>query len=252
MAYVGSKAKKSDHILSILNNPFFDGFDYVEPFVGYGHILRRIKNKSSYHASDSNPLLIVLLKAIQRRATIPTVTREEYERLKDQTGDTLKRATAAFTYSYCGKQFSGYVDKYIRDGKKKSYAEERKRYYRSLQDNATFMKTHLSCMDYRKLKCANKLIYCDPPYANTTAYASAKFDSNKFWQHMRELSKRNYVFVSEYTAPSDFKCIATNAKQSSLSRTSRSVRTEKLFVHNTTWTKIRRVQGSPAKSKTCR
>ena len=118
MAYLGSKAKNADHILKVLNHTRFDGMDYVEPFVGYGHILRRISNKSSYIASDSNPLLIILLKAIQKREKIPTITKDEYDTLKHKTSDTLKRATAAFTYSYCGKQFSGYVDKYVRDGKK--------------------------------------------------------------------------------------------------------------------------------------
>jgi DNA adenine methylase len=242
MAYLGSKAKNSDHILKVLNHTRFDGMDYVEPFVGYGHILRRINNKSSYTASDSNPLLITLLKAIQKREKIPTITKDEYDTLKHKTNDSLKRATAAFTYSYCGKQFSGYVDKYVRDGKRLSYAEERKRYYKSLQNNDIFMRTRFSCMDYRKIKCVNTLIYCDPPYADTTAYHGAKFDSNEFWRHMRELSKQNYVFISEYKAPSDFKCITTNVKQCSLPHQSRSVRKEKLFVHNTTWAKMKTKQ----------
>ena len=33
---------------------------YVEPFVGYAHVLRRVERKRSYAASDANPLLVSL------------------------------------------------------------------------------------------------------------------------------------------------------------------------------------------------
>ena len=47
MSYVGGKARGSAHILHLLNSPLFDGYDYLEPFVGYAHILHRVKNKRS-------------------------------------------------------------------------------------------------------------------------------------------------------------------------------------------------------------
>jgi DNA adenine methylase len=63
-------------------------------------------------------------------------------------------------------------------------------------------------MDYRECHPKNALVYCDPPYANTTQYdATGKFSSEEFWNTMREWSKTNILFVSEYTAPEDFKCI---------------------------------------------
>ena len=48
MSYIGGKARGSQHILAVLNHPHFDGYDYVEPFVGMGHVLRRVTNKRSY------------------------------------------------------------------------------------------------------------------------------------------------------------------------------------------------------------
>jgi site-specific DNA-adenine methylase len=60
MAYVGGKSKGAEHIIDILNQRKYNGMHYMEPFVGYGHILRRVKNKKSYTASDSNELLISL------------------------------------------------------------------------------------------------------------------------------------------------------------------------------------------------
>ena len=66
MAYLGGKSKSAEHILDILNNPVFDSYDYIEPFCGYCHILRRVVNKKSYTISDNNKLLITLLKHVQK------------------------------------------------------------------------------------------------------------------------------------------------------------------------------------------
>lgn len=242
MAFVGSKAKCADHILEVLNDPIFDGMHYVEPFCGYCHILRRVENKKSYRASDCNPLLVTLLKAIQSKRKLPVISESAYRVLKNRKGNTLQHAVACFTYSYCGKAWGGYVDMYVRDGKRKSYSEERKRYYTNLQENEQFMSTTIREVDYRKLEFKNKLIYCDPPYANTTGYKKGNedndFDSEKFWSTMREWSRHNFVFISEYKAPCDFKCVTYAIKQSSLSIDKRTDRKEKLFVHKHVYEKI--------------
>ena len=237
MSYVGGKARKCDHILSMLNNPSFDGMDYLEPFVGYGHILRRIAKKKSYTASDANELLIALLKGIQNRQVVPSISEKEYLKLKhDNKNKSFRRAVAAFAYSYKGMQFTGYFDK--RRGR--SYADEQKRYYRLLQDNEQFRRTRLKRADYASLNPSNVLIYCDPPYANTTGYNQGdRFDNNKFWSVMRQWSKKNIVFVSEYKAPPDFKCVACCKKYNQLSPTGNpSIRMERLFVHSSIAHKI--------------
>ena len=61
MSYIGGKARGSKHILAVLNDERFDGMDYLEPFVGMGHVLRRVVNKRSYAASDGNALVVRLL-----------------------------------------------------------------------------------------------------------------------------------------------------------------------------------------------
>ena len=62
--------------------------------------------------------------------------------------------------------------------------------------------------DYLEHEPDNMLIYCDPPYANTTTYSACdKFDSNLFWKVMRRWSKNNKVIISEYSAPEDFQCV---------------------------------------------
>lgn len=51
----------------------------------------------------------------------------------------------------------------------------------------------------------NSVIYVDPPYKNTKKYGVSKnFNYEIFWDKIRQLSKDNYVFVSEQKAPNDF------------------------------------------------
>lgn len=61
--------------------------------------------------------------------------------------------------------------------------------------------------DYTKVKIKNAVIYCDPPYQNTTKYSTRDFNYREFWQWCRDMSKDNIVLISEYNAPNDFECI---------------------------------------------
>ena len=52
------------------------------------------------------------------------------------------------------------------------------------------------------------MIYCDPPYQGTTKYATKGFDHEDFWQWCREMKAQGHtIFISEYNAPDDFKCV---------------------------------------------
>ena len=235
-AWVGGKAKNADHILCVLNHPSFDSMEYVELFVGMGHILRRVKNKSSYSASDNNELLIHLLKAIQEGKQAPHITREEYTRLKGETGVvSLERASAAITHSFNGKVWGGYTHTYNRrDGRVDDIPEGRRKYYRKLQGSPSFMEACLACVEYREWEpTCGALIYLDPPYAGTTQYGKAKFDSASFWAFAERLSMENLVFVSEYIAPEeDWVCVAMQEKSCCLAGGNKQDRrVEKLFVH---------------------
>tara|TARA_B100000073_G_scaffold341657_1_gene343359 strand:- start:246 stop:983 length:738 start_codon:yes stop_codon:yes gene_type:complete len=216
MAYVGGKSKGASHILEILNDPIYNNMDYIEPFVGYAHILRRVLNKKSYRAYDANPLLIALLRGVQNKTLkYPKITRKQWVMLKNKTKEiSFRRAIAAFTYSFNGVEWSTYTVK-SSCGARTNYPAERKRYYDKLRINDVFMNTKIRLLDYTKLKPKNKLIYCDPPYADTTGY-SPYFNHDQFWKTIRKWSKNNIVFVSEYKAPKDFKCIAKKIKKQSL------------------------------------
>lgn len=75
------------------------------------------------------------------------------------------------------------------------------------------------------------LIYCDPPYANTSGYRSGDFDSAAFWQRVRWLEGWGHtVIVSEYAAPDDFSCVWQQSVKANLrTRNGAESRTERLF-----------------------
>ena len=65
-----------------------------------------------------------------------------------------------------------------------------------------------TCLDYRDVVIPDgSIVYCDPPYANTTSYTTGNFNSREFWDYMRKISEKNIVLISEQNAPEDFECI---------------------------------------------
>ena len=56
----------------------------------------------------------------------------------------------------------------------------------------------------------NSLIYCDPPYNTEATKGKYKdnFNHTEFWDWCRQKAKEGHIiFVSEYNAPNDFKCV---------------------------------------------
>lgn len=93
--------------------------------------------------------------------------------------------------------------------------------------NATF-----TCLDYRDVEIPDgAIVYADPPYANTTGYTLGQFDTNEFWDYMRQLSKRCEVYISEESAPDDFECIWSQELTRTLdyNKSNQPKKVEKLF-----------------------
>lgn len=73
---------------------------------------------------------------------------------------------------------------------------------------------------------------CDPPYAGAKKYGYAgqtDFDYEYFWNWVRELSKNNFVFVSEQTAPDDFEVVWKKEVKRTTNKTNDFQATEHLF-----------------------
>ena len=86
--------------------------------------------------------------------------------------------------------------------------------------------------DYNSNNFSGCLFYLDPPYRNTKVYDGKDgFSYEKFYDWCKELGKNNYVFISEYYMPSDFKCIWSKERKvmQKSDREKGEIAVEKLF-----------------------
>ena len=152
--------------------------------------------------ADSHVELIDLWKAMQNGWLPPTeLSEEDYQwlRLNPEAPGHL-RAYAGFGCSFAGKYFGGYA-RCKRGDNYPQAAHNGLLSKMACMRHATFL-----CVDYKSLNIPDgAVVYCDPPYADTTKFnGSVAFNSGEFWPWVRELSNRCFVFVSEYKAPHDF------------------------------------------------
>jgi DNA adenine methylase len=211
MRYVGGKCRIRKQVSEYINKNRKEGQAYYEPFVGSAWILMEIKGGPNY-ASDVNKYLIAMWKALQKGWIPPSkMTQKQYDQAKEQVmekdgkgrmSDELL-AFIGFGCSFYGMWFSQFAHK------DKNYAKVAKdsllRKIKSIPKDTKF-----KCMSYEDLKPEkNSIIYCDPPYADTVQeYSKSNFDSEKFWEWCRKMSKAGHtVLISEYKAPKDFKCV---------------------------------------------
>jgi DNA adenine methylase len=229
MKYMGSKNRIAKHILPIMLEHRKDGMTWVEPFVGGANMIDKVDGKRI--GADINPYLIDALIAIRDCVNdLPKnnkeFTEEDYRELR-KSDDYKYKGYAGFAFSYSGKWLGGWC----RDGKnKRDYVNES--YKNALKQSPKLqgIKLMQSSYDELPLNSDNCLIYCDPPYKGTTSYKDS-FDHIRFWDWCREMSDRGHkVFISEYEAPNDFKCIWQKEIVSSLTKNTGSKKgIEKLF-----------------------
>ena len=154
--------------------------------------------------NDKHEYLIEMLKGVQNGYELPEqITEEQYKYIKSHKDeDKILAGFVGFGCSFGGKFFGGYA----RNKEQTNYALQSKKSL--LKDMIYLLNAEFTCLDYRDVDIPNgSIVYADPPYANTTTYQGQKFDSEAFWEYMRQISKHNQVFISEQTAPDDFECI---------------------------------------------
>lgn len=228
MVYMGSKNRIAKELIPIITKDLKPNQWYVEPFVGGANMIDKIEHTYKLGA-DNNKYLIALLEAVQNGQELPEhITKDEYIAVKtnkDNYPDWYV-GFVGFVCSFRGKFFGGYSGYYTtKTGIQRNYIKER--INNILKQNLDGIK--LVCSSYDALDIpANSIIYCDPPYNGTTKYKDS-FDSDAFWQWCRDKAKEGHtVYVSEYNAPEDFKCIWEKQINSNLGGTSKTA-TEKLF-----------------------
>lgn len=233
MKYMGSKSRIAKSIAPILQEAVDKmGGAYWEPFCGGCNMIDKIRAPKRY-ATDYNKYLIAMWRHLleNRDAEYPEeITKEEYAdvRAHKENYPDWYVGYVGFLASYNGKFFGGYAGRVkTKVGTVRNYYDEARRNVFAQLDNLAGVK--FSTRNYVESHPNGLVIYCDPPYENTTGYATGDFDHKQFWQIMREWSKNNVVFISEENAPDDFVCVWEQEVKRTQNNAERKVATEKLF-----------------------
>ncbi len=205
MWYMGSKNRLSKDLVPIIESYITeDTKGYIEPFVGGANIIDKI-NCDNKIGCDIHKELIALLKYVQNLDnSIPNViTEEEYKNVKNnkESYEDWYVGLVGFCSTFGAKYFGGYA-KNCKNGDSR-YAIKNLLKQRNNLKNINFQHK-----DFRDIKdISGYVIYCDPPYKNTTKYSTKNFPYEEFYNWCKEMSKNNIVLISEYNMPDNFKCV---------------------------------------------
>ena len=236
MKYVGSKARLSKQLAPIIQS-YIDGMGdkcngYWEPFVGGANMIDKIKCKDKY-GTDIHKYLIALLQHISRTTDdLPdTISEDEYNAVRanpDAYADWYVGLVGFCTFG--AKWFGGYPRGFKADGvTPRDITNEA---IRNIKKQAPALEgISFACRNYTDCSADGFVIYYDPPYRDTTKYATGSFDYNKFYAWCKEMSKTNTVLVGEYWMPDDgFECIWQGNLRCTLDKASRSDKIERLYL----------------------
>lgn len=229
MIYMGGKIRYAKELLPILLKDKADDQWYIEPFCGGCNIIDKVPGKRI--ANDKNKYLIALLTAVTYdNFSMEYINKELYQDIRDNKDKYLLEEVgwAGFIASYSSKFFGGFAGHRIKDGK--PYNDQQTASNNLLKQSKKLHGIEFTNYDYSWLDFPkNSIVYCDPPYQNTTKYKDG-INYEVFWNWVRVISKDKKVFVSEYSAPEDFICIWEKVSKNTLDKRATKVNTEKLFI----------------------
>lgn len=197
MKYLGGKARIAKQLVAAL--PFTRVV--WEPFCGgLNMTLELAKRYPVVIASDLHPGPPALGAALQRGWQPPTsVSEEEYHAARTLPDSDPLKAFIGFGCSFGGKWFSGYARDNPAHGD--FYAQAAGGCCERLRPHLSYVAFECASF-FEQAPVGGVLIYCDPPYQNTTGYATGGFDSSAFWSRCQEhVQAGSRVFVSEYAKP---------------------------------------------------
>ena len=197
MQYFGGKQRISKKISEVIL-PYSKNIDYIEPFVGSSNVMSKITNAKNRFGYDKHFYLIQMYQALQKGWIPPdNITEEEYKHIKNNKDlfDPSLVGFVGFGCSYSGIWFSGYA----KNNQERNYCKVSKNGI--MKKMKTLKNVIYECKDFSLLDFNNSIIYCDPPYKNTSPYNEellGKFDYDLFLKWTVKQSKKNRMFISEY------------------------------------------------------
>ena len=243
MRYMGSKARYAKDIVPILQAEIdkIGAKTYIECFVGGANIIDKIKceQRIGYDRSDT---LIALLR--QASEDFSKVLKEDTKEMWDKAKLYVRdgKMPEDMTLAEIGaieffRSFSngGFPRGRATDTPTRHYFQEA---YRNLEEQAPNLKNIVfQCQEYQELdpNLENCVIYLDPPYQGTTQYGYARFSTmnyDDFWNWVRQISKKNSVFISEQQAPDDFDIVWEKQVRRTVNTENDFKTTEKLYKYH--------------------
>jgi DNA adenine methylase len=231
MKYLGSKNRISKEILPLMIKHRTNE-TWVEPFVGGANMIDKVKGNRI--GADLNEYVISLLNQMSKpNYKSPEINEEKYNDIKKHLSQYPR-----WIVGYAGTQLSfgaTWFGSYRRDKQgERNYCLEAQNNVNKQSKNIQGMKfIHSSYQDLEIPK--NSIIYCDPPYDTKATKGKYKdeFKQNEFWEWVRTKTNEGHmVYVSEYNAPKDFKCIWEKEISQIMNNNAETSKTnEKLFVY---------------------
>lgn len=206
MKYMGSKNRIAKYILPIILKDRKEGQWYVEPFCGGCNTIDKVSGNRM--ASDSHFELIEMWKAIQSGWEYPdTITEADYNNIRYGDYPAHLKGYVGFNASFSGKWWGGMARYTSPANKVQHFDKEAHRFVTRQLPYIKGIEFYHGSYDTFSSYPDSSIIYCDPPYRNTTKY-SKSLDYEHFYQWCRDMKAKGHtVFVSEYNMPDDFTCV---------------------------------------------
>lgn len=236
MRYMGGKSRISKALSEVILAHTDKREVYVEPFVGGGAMAEKMApHFETVIMNDLHEDLMLMWDAVLNKGWIPPteVSLEQYQELRSAEPSAL-RGFVGFGCSFGGKWFGGYAKRNYKDGvPQRNDAAESQR--NVMKQAAKIGKATCVQGSYDSLPSINtaSVIYCDPPYADTTGYSTDSFPHEDFWAKAQQWAEAGAdVFVSEYSAPEGWEAVWEGTIKTQLHKSDNSAvkGTEKLFV----------------------
>lgn len=200
MKFVGSKSRISKQIAPIIQSLIDQNnvVIYYEPFVGGLNMIDKINCKVRV-GNDIHKELIALWKKLQEGWIPPkTITEEEYQAVRQnpQNYPDYYVGLVGYASTFGSKWFGGYARGFKDD--KVTPRDIPNEAIRNIMKQVPLVQdVKLTCQSYADVDMSSlhgALIYCDPPYRNTTEYdAVSSFDYGRYYDWCREVSKSNIL-----------------------------------------------------------
>jgi len=202
MQYPGGKARNAKEIADYINR-VIGTRTYLEPFCGSISVGCAVIAKDKT-MSDVDTYMISMWRAVQNGWQPPIDVSEEMYMAIRKNNEEYPEELVAFVSHACS--FAGaYWGGYARDKKgKTNFALTG---FRVVMKNKPFLSNmnFFKCSYTHWANVTGAVIYCDPPYRDTTQKYRVNerdgFDSDAFWEQVKVWAKNNIVFVSEFSAP---------------------------------------------------